>query len=826
MKNSACIPAGTSLADQPRISLYKDILDKNPRAITFDDLITSIRNGRINDTEYQDIIDEIRQSKDKDAQSELKKKLPCVTVSGEFEGGHRKENLIKPSGFVQIDFDDLPDPQGSKEQLKGIPYIYMLFISPGGKGLKAICCIGEQDHEKAFGDIESYFSIHHGMVADRKVKEINRLCFLSYDPEIWVNKDVAPFRPPPADEKPVDAGLLSDVEEVVAQIEERRLDITVSYSDWLNIGFGLADSFGCKGAALYHRISRFYPGYDQAGCEKQFNSCLKSGGKGITIATFFKIARDHGLRIPTHHDQRSIDKQDNSAFYKPILDRYGTAKDVAIDYTRWTEILYNLGFRRYDLDRDFIFIHVRDQVVHEVTVTNIQDQFISYLNSLPPQLPDGITRDMIIAKFYKNPAHYFCENRLSLLKPREQLVFNEDTLAESYFYFDNGYVVCTGDGYKLLPYSGLKRLIWADRIVKQSFSHEDISRKSPVDRGVFSHFVYRICDNKQERYDALCSILGYLLHSYYDCKLKAVILTDSRISDAPSGRTGKTLLCQALGYLKKYTEINGKDFDPGNKHKYQLAELDTQIIHLNDVHRNFDLESVFNDITDNIIVDKKNVKPFRIRAKMVVSTNKPIRVEGASAKDRAIEFELADHYSNALSPQDEFGHWLFRDWNEAEWNRFFNFCLSCVCLYLDKGLISTPPVNLNKRKLLQETCREFYEFMTTRFEAGTYQVGVEYNKKDMYQAFLEEYPEMAEEKRNTQRRFTQWMHQFAMYSEQCGPIDQDMSERKSGDNRFIKFPPKDGSITFLKKTTSSASNRQKELRIKETSMDVSPMCRN
>jgi len=116
--------------------------------------------------------------------------------------------------------------------------------------------------------------------------------------------------------------------------------------------------------------------------------------------------------------------------------------------------------------------------------------------------------------------------------------------------------------------------------------------------------------------------------------------------------------------------------------------------------------------------------------------------------------------------------------------------------------------------------------MTAGFEAGTYQVGVDYNKKVMYQAFLEEYPEMAEEKRTTQRRFTQWMHKFAMFSDVCGPIDQDMCERRIGDNRFIKFPPKDRGIPFFKKTTSSTTNRQKELRIKETSMDVSPVCRN
>ena len=213
------------------------------------------------------------------------------------------------------------------------------------------------------------------------------------------------------------------------------------------------------------------------------------------------------------------------------------------------------------------------------------------------------------------------------------------------------------------------------------------------------------------RYESLVTIIGYLLHSHFSGKLKATIFTDSKISDMPSGRTGKTLLGQALAYIKKYTEINAKDFDPANKHKYQEANLDTQIIHLNDVKKNFDIESLFNDITEGIVVDKKNVKPFKVKTKLMISANKTIRIEGASAKDRVIEFEFADHYNEKFSPEDEFGHWFFRDWSEAEWMKFYNFFLFCICSYLKKGIIVASPVNLNRRKLLENTSQEFVEFM-------------------------------------------------------------------------------------------------------------------
>ena len=89
----------------------------------------------------------------------------------------------------------------------------------------------------------------------------------------------------------------NDVEAVIQRIQESRTDITANYADWVNIGFALSDEFGMAGRDYFHRVSRYYPGYSQKECDKQFDACLKSNGQGVKIATFFHLAQKAGIPI-------------------------------------------------------------------------------------------------------------------------------------------------------------------------------------------------------------------------------------------------------------------------------------------------------------------------------------------------------------------------------------------------------------------------------------------------------------------------------------------------------------------------------------------------
>ena len=97
--------------------------------------------------------------------------------------------------------------------------------------------------------------------------------------------------------KPALAEDVTEIEAIVRQIEEKQIDIASAYSDWRDIGFAFADSFGESGREYFHRISCFYPDYSPGECDKQYSNCLKSQGQGVTLKTFFFHAKQSGISL-------------------------------------------------------------------------------------------------------------------------------------------------------------------------------------------------------------------------------------------------------------------------------------------------------------------------------------------------------------------------------------------------------------------------------------------------------------------------------------------------------------------------------------------------
>lgn len=92
---------------------------------------------------------------------------------------------------------------------------------------------------------------------------------------------------------------INDVEIILQRIESLQTDITANYADWRDIGFAFADEFGEAGRKYFHRVSHYFPGYSQHDCDKQYDSCLKSSGHGVTIKSFFHLAQQAGISLIT-----------------------------------------------------------------------------------------------------------------------------------------------------------------------------------------------------------------------------------------------------------------------------------------------------------------------------------------------------------------------------------------------------------------------------------------------------------------------------------------------------------------------------------------------
>lgn len=483
-----------------------------------------------------------------------------------------------------------------------------------------------------------------------------------------------------------------------------------------------------------------------------------------------------------------IELEESIRFFTEKTDTDGNFKDITINYVKLINFYKSLGFARYDIEKGrSILVMIENRVISEVSVNEITDKVINHLGRLDYNDYERLNAEMLTNKFYKALGSYFSADKLNRMVLDHFIEINRDSKTEAFFYYNNGYVVCTKDGWQINEYSKLQSYLWKDQILSRNFKLIDFEKAEDYKScGVFADFIGKVCGEDEERFKSLCSIIGYNLHAYTENKLKATILTDSKISEVADGRTGKTLFCKSLGHMRNYTEINGKDFDPvRDQFKYQEVNIDTQIVHLNDVRQYFNIELLFNDITEGVKVNKKGLQPFTVKLKMIISTNKTIKIQGSSARDRTVEFEFSDYFSDKRSPQDEYGHWFFTDWDTEEWARYDNFMMYCTSVFLKVGLYQTKSINLEARKLLDQSSIEFIEFM----EDLKIEFGIEYDKKALFKQFIERYPDFDTPKFK-QRHFTSWLRMYAEYSEGFRPINKTEDEVRRGGADYIIFRSK------------------------------------
>jgi len=129
--------------------------------------------------------------------SNLKKKLPAFTVSGTFKETRKKENFEHYTFLVVLDYDKLSknELETLQSELKHLDYVYSFFVSPSGKGLKVIVAVDSDSkhHETAFFQVVKVFNERYEIPIDTSGNDISRLCFLSYDPDLYLNSEPKPF---------------------------------------------------------------------------------------------------------------------------------------------------------------------------------------------------------------------------------------------------------------------------------------------------------------------------------------------------------------------------------------------------------------------------------------------------------------------------------------------------------------------------------------------------------------------------------------------------------------------------------------------------------
>jgi hypothetical protein len=121
---------------------------------------------------------------------EIKKTLPGIIFQGKFTK-REKGAMEQASGLLILDFDHCGIELKSK--LSELNWIYVAFISLGGDGMKALVKIPEvkndEEYKQYFEAVSDELEKILPKALDQSGKDICRLCFFSFDPDLYINPE-------------------------------------------------------------------------------------------------------------------------------------------------------------------------------------------------------------------------------------------------------------------------------------------------------------------------------------------------------------------------------------------------------------------------------------------------------------------------------------------------------------------------------------------------------------------------------------------------------------------------------------------------------------
>ena len=753
-----------------KISFFKSITNTSP----FVSKDVNHFLDRIKEGKSRKLVEAIRLEPDKDKQNEIKRQLPVVCFGGHFSS-RSKKGLKKSSGLMVIDFDDFQTEQEAKEfkeKLKEDKHIFSAWLSPriGVKALYRIQNVqNDEEYKNIFLAVKSIYP-----TLDDSGKDISRACFESYDPSIYVNLEAEVYVPPVQemvqDHEINEIGQLTNIplrdQDVIANRLLKWFNGHYDRSQRNNSVFKLAVAFNDFGvdkstATIYcnryaekgfsvNEISKIIESaykntanfgtkhFEDAVRRKRLTNMVLTGKKLKTISKEFG-----DVNLEQLEEEVKIIKDTVNVEEFWTYDHQGKVK---IDHYKFKLYLESLNYRKYypaGNDKTFVFIGVDSNLVDDVNEFQIKDRIMNNLL---------VNDEVDVFNLCADKTKLFKQDYLSMIETAE-IDTEKDGKDYALLYFQNKVVKVFKDKTIQLSYDDIEGYIWRNQIMDRDYIEADHHES------MFRTFVWKIAGEETDRYNTLKSVIGYALHSYKNSSdNKAIILNDEMISDTPNGGSGKGLLTQALGKIKKLSSIDGKIFDFSSQFPYQTVSTECQLLAFDDVKKNFDFEKLFSLITEGITIEYKGQDAVKIPVadspKVIISTNYTIKAEGGSFERRMFEVELSSYFGAAHSPRDEFGCMFFDDWDDKEWARFDQYMINCLQYYLKNGLMTYEQKNLKLRKLINQTAFEFVEYMDSK----KYYMGQRINYKTEKEEFIASYEDFA--KWLQQRMFNKWIKSY------------------------------------------------------------------
>jgi putative DNA primase/helicase len=184
-----------------------------PQHIQAREVLDWIREGK-----FREKVERLRQAPAEQRKA-LKEALPLVCFSGAFTK-RNEAGLEQHSGLVCLDLDKIPESEldDLRAKIQADPFTFALFSSPSGTGLKVLVRIppDKSQHRQHYEALVRHYASPY---LDISGKDPARACFLSWDPELYVNYEALTFTAPP----PTPETALSIPEEQLDELTRRAL---------------------------------------------------------------------------------------------------------------------------------------------------------------------------------------------------------------------------------------------------------------------------------------------------------------------------------------------------------------------------------------------------------------------------------------------------------------------------------------------------------------------------------------------------------------------------------------------------------------------------
>lgn len=761
-----------------KVSIFKTIYKTDvPYIITLEKALNRIKNGASKDN-----IEKVRAG-----DKETKNKLPAVVFAGEFSERNKK-GLVSHSGLMVLDFDKFPNKEKLKENfdtLTALPFVVAAFISPSGDGVKAVIRIPETtavEHEKYYKAFQSEYDFEY---LDRSGSDVARVCFESYDSNIYIDYEAEEFSP-----ELVDEGFnVSERVSILPLTDEGRIINLIMNFKWAksfvsgqrnNYILDLAGAF-CEYGVLQSTATGFLSQYiSEDFTESELNNTIRNAyNRRVANSKFFEdnnaisaIKRDLKRGKDFVMDRHRISEQTftaisedlvNEDFWRKSVTKSGDTK-ISIEPLKYKRFLEANGFKKYfpgEASKPSL-VYINSNKVEETSAERIKDFVLNYLSE---------KNEFEVWNYVANFSNLFTDSHLSMLDTIDLMMLN-DTKEKSFISYNNGILEVTKDEAKLVDYIDVDGYVWKRQIVDRNYTpSEDFDND-------FKTFIGNVSGDDSTPVEC---VIGYLLSTYKNkMNNRAIILNDEVISDNPEGGTGKGLFMQGVKQMRRTAILDGKSFDDRKSFPYQTVSQDTNVLVFDDVKKNFNFESKFSLVTEGLTLERKNKDAIKLTVeespKLVISTNYAIKGEGNSHNRRRHEIEFRQYYGHKITPFEEFNRQLFDDWQGEDWIKFDNYMVYCLQTYFRLGLVPQQAKNLKLRKLIAESSMEFYEFVS---DSHNLPINKRIDKKELFNSFTSEFRDY--EKSLTRKRFNIWVQKYSTF------IGGEYNEGNSNGGRWLEI---------------------------------------